>query len=97
MIAGANAALATVGTFDGDVVDLVLPPGKDFAARKLQEKQTEVVSVLEDMFGITPKIKTTVREGAVVEAESDEPPPTPEAAEALLKAQFGAEVVEEEK
>jgi DNA polymerase-3 subunit gamma/tau len=97
MIAGANAALATVGTFDGQVVDLILPPGKDFAAKKLQEKQTEVVSVLQDLFGITPKIKTTVREGAVVEAEPDEPPPTPEAAEALLRAQFGAEVVEEDR
>ncbi len=96
MRASAAAALATVGTFDGAAVDLILPPGKEFASRILQDRRSDVVSVLQDMFGVSPTIKTTVREGAVVEAESDEPAPTPEAAEALLKAQFGAEVVEED-
>jgi DNA polymerase-3 subunit gamma/tau len=96
MIAFANAQLATVGAFDGTTLELILPPAKDFAARKLEEKQREVASVLEELFGISPALRCTVREGTAIEADPDEPAPSPEAAEALLKSQFGAEVVEEE-
>ena len=96
MIAYANAQLATVGSFDGDTVELVLPPGKDFAARKLDEKAKEVRAVLQELFGISPQLRCTVRQGMALEPEADEPPASPEAAEALLKAQFGAEVVEEQ-
>ena len=96
MIAYANAQLATVGSFDGTTLELILPPAKDFAARKLEEKQREVAVVLEELFGISPALRCTVREGAAIEEDPDEPAPSPEAAEALLRAQFGAEVVEEE-
>jgi DNA polymerase-3 subunit gamma/tau len=96
MIAYANAQWATVGSFDGSTLELVLPPAKDFAARKLEEKQKEVQAVLQELFGIAPALRYTVREGTALEPSTDEPPATPEAAEALLRAQFGAEVVEEE-
>ena len=96
MIAFANAAIATVGSFDGETIELVLPPTKDFAARKLVEKQAEVRDVLQELFGISPKLRSTVREGLAIEPEAEEPPASPEAAEELLKAQFGAEVVEEQ-
>jgi DNA polymerase-3 subunit gamma/tau len=96
MIASANAQLATVGTFDGTTLELILPPGRDFAARKLEEKKEEMVSVLQELFGISPVVRCTVREGTAVDLTDDEPPASPEAAEALLKAQFGAELVEEE-
>jgi hypothetical protein len=96
MIASANAQLATVGAFDGRTLELVLPPGREFAARKLEEKHQEVGSVLQELFGISPTIRCSVREGTVLEPDADEPPASPEAAEALLRAQFGAEVVEED-
>ena len=96
MILCANAQLATVGTFDGTTVELVFPPGREFAARKVEEKAHELGEVLTEMFGISPKLRYTVRQGTVVEPEADEPPPSPEAAEELLRAQFGAEVVDEE-
>jgi DNA polymerase-3 subunit gamma/tau len=96
MIASANAQLATVGTFDGETLELVLPPGREFAARKLEEKHDELGAVLQELFGISPKIRCVVREGTLLEADTDEPPPSPEAAEALLRSQFGAEVVEED-
>jgi DNA polymerase-3 subunit gamma/tau len=96
MIAFANAASATVGSFDGQTLELVLPPAKEFMARKLEEKQQEVVGVIKDLFGIAPQLRYTVREGTALEPSTDEPPGTPETAEALLRAQFGAEVVEEE-
>ncbi|HEV3473818.1 MAG TPA: DNA polymerase III subunit gamma/tau [Actinomycetota bacterium] len=96
MIAFANASFATVGSFDGQTLELVLPPAKHYAARKLEEKQKEIQVVLQEMFGIAPQLRYTVREGTALEPSTDEPPGTPETAEALLRAQFGAEVVEEE-
>jgi DNA polymerase III subunit gamma/tau len=96
MIAYANAQAVTVGTFEDDTLELVLPPGGDFRARKLEEKSDEVREVLQELFGISPKFRYTIREGTVLDLESDEPPPTPEAAEELVRQQFGAEVVEEE-
>ena len=92
----ATAELATVGSFDGTVLELVLPPGKDFAARKVEEKAPQLVAVLEELFGIRPRIQCTVRQGMALEPDTDDPPASPEAAEELLKAQFGAEVVEEQ-
>lgn len=92
----ATAELATVGSFDGTTLELVLPPGKDFAARKVEEKSPQLVAVLEELFGIRPAVTCTVRQGMALEPEPEESPASPEAAEELLKAQFGAEVVEEQ-
>jgi hypothetical protein len=48
------------------------------------------------MFGISPAIRCTVREGAgSAESVEEEPPSSPEAAEELLRTQFGAEVLDE--
>jgi DNA polymerase-3 subunit gamma/tau len=96
MIAYANAQAVTVGSFEDDILELVLPPGSDFRARKLEEKSDEIRDVLQELFGISPKFRYTIREGAVLDLESDEPPPTPQAAEELVRQQFRAEVVEEE-
>jgi DNA polymerase-3 subunit gamma/tau len=93
----ATAELATVGSYDGTTLELVLPPGKDFAARKVEEKSPQLVAVLEELFGIRPKVTCTVRQGMALEPETEEAPASPEAAEELLKAQFGAEVVEEQQ
>ena len=97
MIASANAEVATVGAFEGDVLELVCPPGREFAAKKLEEKQKEVKEALADVFGISPELRFTVRAGTVPEPDPDEPPPTPEAAEELVRRQFGAEVVAPEE
>jgi hypothetical protein len=74
----------------------VFPPGRDVGAAKVRELSGDLVEVLRELFGIAPAITCTVREGATVDVTDDEPPPSPEAAEALLRAQFGAELVEEE-
>jgi hypothetical protein len=92
----ATAKLATVGSYDGQTMELVFPPGRDFHAGMVQDKAGELTDVLGELYGVRPKIRCTVRQGMTVEPEADEPPPSPEAAEALLRAQFGAEVVEED-
>jgi hypothetical protein len=94
MVLFANAQLATVGAYDGETLELVFPPGKEFGARKIEDKRAELVEVLEELFGITPKLRCTVRPGMVAEPEPEDPPASPEAAEALVKEQFGAEVVD---
>ena len=95
MVLFANAQVATVGSFDGGALELIFPPGREFGARKIEQKQEDLRDVLTELFGISPTIRCTVREGTVPEPESDEPPASPEAAEDLLRRQFGAEVVEE--
>jgi DNA polymerase-3 subunit gamma/tau len=95
MVLFASAQVATVGSFDGEQLELVFPPGREVGAAKVQERSADLVEVLDELFGVTPKVRATVREGTVVETVEDEPPPTPEAAEELLKTQFGAEVVDE--
>jgi hypothetical protein len=96
MVLFASAQVATVGSFDGETLELVFPPGREVGAAKVEERSADLVEVLEELFGVAPKVRSSVREGTVLEAEDDEPPPSPEAAEALLRAQFGAEVVDEE-
>jgi DNA polymerase-3 subunit gamma/tau len=94
MVLFANAQLATVGSYDGETLELVFPPGKEFGARKIEDKRAELVEILKELFGITPQVRCTVRAGMVAEPEPDDPPASPEAAEALVKEQFGAEVVD---
>jgi DNA polymerase-3 subunit gamma/tau len=96
MVLFASAQVATVGSFEGDTIELVFPPGREVGAAKVEERSADLVEVLQELFGITPTIRCTVRQGTAVEATDDEPPPSPEAAEALVRAQFGAEVIEEE-
>jgi DNA polymerase-3 subunit gamma/tau len=93
MVLFASAQVATVGSFDGEQLELVFPPGREVGAAKVEERSSDLVEVLDELFGVTPKVRATVREGTVLVEE--EPPSTPEAAEELLKAQFGAEVVDE--
>jgi DNA polymerase-3 subunit gamma/tau len=92
----ASSQPATVGSFDGDTLELVFPPGREVTAAKVGELSSDLVEVLEELFGISPAVKCTVREGAAIEVTEDEPAPSPEAAEALLRSQFGAELVEED-
>ena len=97
MVLYANAEIATVGAYDGETLELVFPPDRPYGASKVEDKQDELAEILSEMFGIRPRIRCVVREGsAAPEAALDEPPASPEAAEELLRKQFGAEVLAEE-
>ncbi|MGH2766162.1 MAG: hypothetical protein ACRDKA_09655, partial [Actinomycetota bacterium] len=84
-----------VGSYDGQTLELVFPPGREVGAAKVEERSPDLVEVLGELFGVSPKVRATVREGTVLESVDDEPPASPEAAEELLKAQFGAEIVDD--
>jgi DNA polymerase-3 subunit gamma/tau len=94
----AVCALATVGAYEEGVLELVFPPGRTFAVQKVEEKGDELREVLQEVFGVSPKLRCTIREGMVLEpsVEEEEPPASAEDAAAILREQFGAEVVEEE-
>ena len=97
MIVHANAVSATVGSLEGGVLELVFPPGRTFAASKVEQKQEDLRAVLLEMFGIDPQVRCTVREGSVPDPADVEPeedtPASPESAEELLRQQFGAQPV----
>ncbi|MGH2676196.1 MAG: hypothetical protein ACRDH1_12390, partial [Actinomycetota bacterium] len=95
MVLFASAQVATVGSYDGQTLELVFPPGREVGAAKVEERSPDLVEVLGELFGVSPKVRATVREGTVLESVDDEPPASPEAAEELLKAQFGAEIVDD--
>jgi len=93
---------ATVASFDGQTLELALPPGRHrVAVAKVAERQTELQQALQDVFGIRPEVVCTVRESrepdgpaapAAVEEEE-----TPDEAEALRRVQemLGAKPVAE--
>lgn len=90
--------LATVGSYEEGVLELIFPPGRTFAVQKVEEKAEELRQVLEEVFGVAPKLRCTVREGTTLEPsmEEEDPPASAEDAAELLREQFGATVVEEE-
>jgi DNA polymerase-3 subunit gamma/tau len=90
--------LATVGSYEEGILELIFPPGRTFAVQKVEEKADELREVLEEVFGVAPKLRCTVREGTALEPsmEEEDPPASAEDAAALLRDQFGATVVEEE-
>jgi hypothetical protein len=94
----AVSQLATVGSYEEGVLELIFPPGRTFAVQKVEEKADELRQVLEEVFGVAPKLRCTVREGTALEqsVEEEDPPASAEDAAALLREQFGATVVEEE-
>jgi DNA polymerase III subunit gamma/tau len=93
----AVSQFATVGSFEDGVLELIFPPGRTFAVQKVEEKADELREILQEVFGVTPRIRGTVREGTLVEAvDEEEPPASAEDAAAILREQLGAEVVEEE-
>ena len=94
----AVSQLATVGSYEEGVLELIFPPGRTFAVQKVEEKADELRQVLEEVFGVAPKLRCTVREGTALEpsVEEEDPPASAEDAAALLRDQFGATVVEEE-
>ena len=92
---------ATVATFDGEILELALPPGKHrVAVAKVAERQDGLQQALQDMFGIRPTVVCIVRESRDPAGVSDvqifEEEDTPDDAEALRRVQemLGAKPVE---
>jgi DNA polymerase-3 subunit gamma/tau len=92
---------ATVATYDGQTLELALPPGKHrVAVAKVAERQEGLQQALQDLFGIRPNVVCIVRESrdpaGVPEVQIVEEEDTPDEAEALRRVQemLGAKPVE---
>ena len=92
---------ATVATYDGETLELAFPPDRKVGPEKVEARQEELRTALNDLFGIRPAITCVVRElrepaggPAVVEIVDEED--VPDEAEALRRVQemLGAQPVE---
>ena len=92
---------ATVATYDGETLELAFPPDRKVGPEKVEARQEELRTALNDLFGIRPAIICVVRElrepaggPAVVEIVDEED--VPDEAEALRRVQemLGAQPVE---
>ena len=101
MVLAANAEIATVGSYEDDTLELVFPPGRQFASKNLDQKQQELREVVQQMFGIQPRFRFTVRQGTAAESlepdlEADAGPETAEEAAEKFVSQLGATKVDGE-
>jgi DNA polymerase-3 subunit gamma/tau len=90
-VLAANLEVATPTVFDGQTLELVFPPDRLFGVKKVEEREQDLRSVLDALFGISPHIRCVVREAhtGIVDVD-DEPPPSEEEALARLTTELGA-------
>ena len=88
----ASLELATPVAYDGTVLQLAFPPDQRFIVAKVEAKQEELQSALQELFGIAPTISCIVREpvaGPPV-MDDDDPPLSEEEVIARVRAELGA-------
>ncbi|MEO8477722.1 MAG: DNA polymerase III subunit gamma/tau [Actinomycetota bacterium] len=83
---------ATVSAFDGATLELAFPPDRKVGPQKVADRQDELRSALNDLFGISPVITCVVREardpvGGVAAVEVVDEEDVPDEAEALRRVQ----------
>jgi DNA polymerase-3 subunit gamma/tau len=85
--------IATPTAFDGETLELVFPPDRKFGVAKVEEREPELRGALQELFGISPRIRCVVRESAVnvADAVEEDPPLSEEEALAKLTAELGAQ------
>jgi DNA polymerase-3 subunit gamma/tau len=85
--------VATPAAFDGDVLELVFPPDRRFGVAKVEEREAELRTALQELFGISPAIRCVVRDSVVshVAVLEEDPPLSEEEALARLTAELGAQ------
>jgi len=90
-VLAANLEIATPAVFDGQTLELVFPPDRLFGVKKVEEREQDLRSVLDALFGISPRVRCVVREAhtGIVDVD-DEPPPSEEEALARLTTELGA-------
>jgi DNA polymerase-3 subunit gamma/tau len=90
-VLAANLEVATPAVFDGETLELVFPPDRLFGVKKVEEREQDLRSVLDALFGISPRIHCVVREAHTGTIDvDDEPPLSEEEALARLTTELGA-------
>jgi hypothetical protein len=88
---------ATPVAYDGTTLELAFPPTRTFGVAKVEEREAELRAVLQELFGVSPRIKCVIRDaagggstGSGVEVVEEATPLSEEAVLARLKADFDA-------
>jgi DNA polymerase III subunit gamma/tau len=87
---------ATPVALDDSTLELAFPASMGMRVIKVQEREADLRAVLQELFGISPRIKCVVRDaggggaGPAVEVVEEAPPLGEEAVLARLKAEFDA-------
>jgi len=85
---------ATPVSYDGTLLELAFPPNRTFGVAKVEEREPELRAALQEVFGISPRIRCVVREAvagpAAMEMVEESPPLSEEAVLARLKSEFDA-------
>ncbi|MFL5798305.1 MAG: DNA polymerase III subunit gamma/tau [Actinomycetota bacterium] len=85
---------ATPVAYDGTTLELAFPPTRTFGVAKVEEREGELRAALQEVFGISPRIRCVVREAvagpAALEVVEESPPLSEEAVLARLKSEFDA-------
>ena len=88
-------ASATPVSFDGGTVEIAFPPDRQYGVAKVEEREADLRSALQELFGIAPRIRCVVREPVAGGPTPDleEEPPIPEAdALARIQADLDAKI-----
>jgi hypothetical protein len=96
-ILATNLATVTPVTFDGTTLEIAFPPDRRFGVAKVEEREAELRAALQELFGISPRIRCIVRESAAggpAEPEED-PPMSEEAALARLQSELDAQIADD--
>jgi DNA polymerase-3 subunit gamma/tau len=95
MILAANLESVTPISFDGSILELSFPPGREYGVAKVQGREQDLRAALQDLFGISPEIRCVVREPVAGPPGSDieeEPPMSAEEALTRLQSELDARI-----
>jgi DNA polymerase-3 subunit gamma/tau len=91
-------ASATPVSFDGSTVEIAFPPDRQYGVAKVEEREADLRSALQELFGISPRIRCVVREpvaGGPAPDLEEEPPIPEEDAVARIQADLDAKIAPE--
>jgi hypothetical protein len=95
MILAANLESVTPISFDGSILELSFPPGREYGVAKVQGREQDLRAALQDLFGISPEIRCVVREpvaGPVGSDIEEDAPMSEEAALTRLQSELDARI-----
>ena len=86
--------VATPITFDGETLELAFPPDRQFGVKKIQDREQELRTAINALFGVSPHIRCVIRDsgGEVLIDTDDEPAPSESDLIARLQRELGAEI-----
>jgi len=86
--------VATPITYDGETLELAFPPDRKFGVKKIQDREQELRTAMNELFGVSPLVSCVIRDsgGEVLIDADDELAPSESDLIARLQRELGAEI-----